>query len=480
MPIMRNAKFLFLLPALLPFFLTVLIVSPAARGAAPEKPHIVLFISDDHSWHDVGAYGATDVRTPNLDKLAGEGMKFEAAFAASPTCSPSRAAMFTGLYPMRNGAHANHSLIREGVRTLPQYMKELGYRVVLAGKTHIGPREQFPFEYLKNSNVMPPGKKHVLWTDLNTLAVDELLAAHDKAKPLCLIVASHSPHVYWPDTKDYDPKKINVPPYLLDTPETRAARARYYGDVTHMDIQLGEVRASLERHGYAASTLFMFTADQGAQFPFSKWNLYDAGIRVPLLVAWPGKVKAGTTTRAMVSLVDLLPTMMQAAGAAAPPGDLDGKSFLPVIRGETDRHDDATFAVHTGDKDMNRTPMRSIRTERYKLILNLKPETRYTSHISDAQGPDGKDYWASWERLAKADKHAAEVIQRYRQRPGEEFYDVAADPYELKNLAGDPQHAKTLAELREKLKQWRLQQGENLNKVPMPEDARHGEIPYAQ
>ena len=448
-------------------------------SSAFAKPHVVLFISDDHSWHDVGAYGASDVRTPNLDKLAKEGMKFEYAFAASPTCSPSRAAMFTGLYPMRNGAHANHSLIREGVRTLPQYMKELGYRVVLAGKTHIGPREQFPFEFLANSNIMPPGKKHVLWTDLNTAAVDELLASHDKAKPLCLIVASHSPHVYWPEKTDYQSADVKLPPYLLDTPETRVARTRYYGDVTHMDDQVGEVRASLEKHGYAPDTLFMFTSDQGAQFPFAKWNLYDAGIRVPLIVAWPGKVKAATTTRAMVSLIDLLPTMMEAAGASSPPGELDGKSFMPVLRGhEPDRHRDATFAVHTGDAKMNRTPMRSVRTDRYKYIANLKPETRYTTHISDAN--DGREYWVTWEKLAESDGRAAGFVKRYRQRPAEELYDVESDPYELKNLAGDPRHGKTLAELRERLKQWRLQQGEDLSKVPMPEDARHGKIPYAQ
>jgi N-sulfoglucosamine sulfohydrolase len=461
--------------------IVALVAAPLlAQGAAspPAKPHIVLFISDDHSWHDVGAYGATDVRTPNLDKLASEGMKFEYAIAASPTCSPSRAAMFTGQYPMRNGAHANHSLIREGVKTLPSYMKELGYRVVIAGKTHIGPREQFPFEYLKESNVMPPGKKHVLWTDLNTNVIDAMLASHDKSQPLCLVVASHSPHVYWPDTKDYDPAKINLPPYLLDTPETRAARCKYFGDVTHMDVQVGEVRASLERHGFAPNTLFMFAADQGAQFPFAKWNLYDAGIRVPLLVAWPGKVKAGTSTAAMVSLIDLLPTMMEAAGSVPPSNDLDGKSIMPVLRGEASQHDEATFAVHTGDKDMNRTPMRSIRTDRWKYILNLKPETKYTTHISDAG--DGREYWVSWEQLAERDKHAAAVVARYRKRPAEELYDVASDPYELKNLADDPQHAKTLAELREKLKAWRLQQGEDLDKVPMPEDARHGSIPYAQ
>jgi uncharacterized sulfatase len=181
----------------------------------------------------------------------------------------------------------------------------------------------------------------------------------------------------------------------------------------------------------------------------------------------------------MVTLIDLLPTIMSAAGAT-PPKDLDAESFLPVIQGEAERHREATFAVHTGDAEMNRTPMRSIRTDRFKYILNLKPETRYTTHISDAGGRDGKDYWSSWERLAETDPSAASFIFRYRQRPAEELYDVQADPYELKNLAEDPQHARTLAELREKLKAWRLQQGEDLDKVLMPEDARKGSIPYAQ
>jgi uncharacterized sulfatase len=171
--------------------------------------------------------------------------------------------------------------------------------------------------------------------------------------------------------------------------------------------------------------------------------------------------------------------MMEAAGGKAP-GDLDSRSFMPVLRGAAERADEFTYAVHTGDKDMNRTPMRSVRTAQFKYIQNLKPETRYTTHISDANGPDGKVYWDSWTRLAKTDKHAAEVVQHYRHRPAEELYDVAADPYELKDLATDPKYAETLKELRENLNAWRVKQGEDLNKIPMPEDARHGEIPYAQ
>jgi N-sulfoglucosamine sulfohydrolase len=451
-------------------------------GAAPvlARPHVVLFMSDDHSWHDCGAYGAGDVRTPNIDRLAKSGMRFERAFAASPTCTPSRSAIYTACYPVKNGAHANHSLIHDGVRTWPEYFKGLGYRVVLAGKTHIGPRGSFGFEYLAGSNVMPSGKNHVLWTDLHTGAVERLLTTHEREKtPLCLIVCSHSPHVYWPPSEGYEPAKVVLPPYLLDTNQTREVRCRYYTDVTWMDRQVGEVMGAVEKHGYAGETIFVYTADQGAQWPFAKWNLYDAGIRSPLIVRWPGKVKEGAVSGAMLSLVDLLPTLLEACGGEAPKG-IDGKSFLPVLLGKADEHREEVYGAHTGDANMNRSPMRCVRTGRWKYILNLAPGNRYETHISRGAGPDGKGYWDSWVKLADADEGARRVVERYHVRPAEELYDVGADPYELKNVAGEAGNARVLADLREKVKAWRVGQGEDLGKVLMPEDARKGEVLYAR
>jgi arylsulfatase A-like enzyme len=469
-------------PVALSLLALTLLVRPAVASAADvaRRPHVVLFVADDYSWSDAGPYGATDVRTPTLDRLAREGMRFDAAIAPSPTCTPSRSSLYTGLYPFRSGAHANHSLVHDPVRSLPHFMKDLGYRVVLAGKTHVGPRPAFPFEYLPRSNVMPLGKNHVLWTDLGTDAVDQLLASHDRsARPLCLVVCSHSPHVYWPEADGYDPAALKLPPDLLDTPETRTARAGYYTDVTWMDRQVGAVLDALARHGYADDTLFAFTADQGAQWPMAKWNLYDAGVRVPLLVRWPGKVRVGGQTAALVSLVDLLPTVVEAAGGAAPAG-IDGRSFLPVLLGKADRHHDSVFASHTGDGDMNRSPARCVRTPRFKYVLNLAPHAPFKTHVSDGAGPDGRPYWDSWVRLAETDPRAARAVARFRHRPAEELYDVSVDPFEQRDLASDPAHAKALDELRATLKRWRLQQGEDLAKVPMPEDARRGNIPYAR
>ena len=427
------------------FLLLVTVSSAFAQKPATQpapRPNIVLFLADDLTWNDCGPYGSTDVHTPNLDKLATESLKFERAFAASPTCTPSRSALYSGLYPFRNGAHANHSLVKDGLRTLPHYMKDLGYRVVLAGKSHIGPREEFPFEYLENSNVMPPGKTELLWIDLNTGAIDQMLQSHDKSQPICLIAAAHSPHVFWLPNEHYDPATIKLPPYFVDTKRTRQVRCDYYTDVEWMDKQVGEVRDALVRHGYADNTLFMFTADQGAQWPFAKWNLYDAGIRTPLLVHWPGKVDKAATTRAMVSLIDLLPTMIEAAGGTAPAG-IDGKSILPVLLGKTDRHRDEVFASHTGDQAMNHAPMRCIRTDRYKYIANLAPEIPFTTHISKTGGPDG--YWQTWLNRAKNNPHAAELVRRYEHRPPEELYDLEADPSELKNIAMDPASTRSFA-----------------------------------
>lgn len=459
------------------FVLAALLICNVAFAAA--RPHIVLFIADDLTWNDLGAYGNPDVRTPNVDKLAREGMTFTRAFAASPTCAPSRSALFTGTYPMRNGAHANHSLVSSDVRTLPQYLSELGYRTVIAGKTHFGPREIFPFEYLPNSNVSPPGKPEVLWTDLGTEAIEALLKSHDKKQPLALVVAAHSPHVYWPENDGYTPANLTLKPYMVDTPETRQALAKYYTDVTKMDREVGIVRTALERHGYAKNTLFMFTSDQGAQFPFGKWSLYDAGMQVPFIATWPGHTPLGASSGAIVSLVDVLPTMVDVAGGQAPQ-NVDGRSFTAVLEGRASKHLEAAFAAHTGDGQMNRAPMRTIRTERFKYIANLRPELSYGTHIDRADGVDGRDYWNSWVKLAETDPAAARLVRRYHDKPVAELYDLSQDPFELVNLAGDPAYAGIEAQLRGKLDAWRVQQGERLDFAAMPEDAKRGKLPYRE
>jgi arylsulfatase A-like enzyme len=235
---------------------------------------------------------------------------------------------------------------------------------------------------------------------------------------------------------------------------------------------------SLAKHKLAQDTLFAYTTDHGGQWPFCKWNLYDGGIHTPLILRWPDKIKPGARTDALISTIDLLPTFIDLAGGSVP-DDIDGISFRELLAGQNLQHRDAIYATHTGDGKMNRTPMRCIRTARHKYILNLLPQQKFHTHIDAGADEDGLYYWKSWEKFAQTDARAAQVIHRYHHRPAEELYDLHDDPFERRNLATHPAHQQVLTDLRDRLKQWRIAQGEDLDRVPMPEDARLGPIRYA-
>jgi len=431
----------------------ILMVHPpvSAADADARRPHIVLFVSDDHGWADSGAYGAEDVRTPHIDQLAQQGMRFTQAFAASPLCSPSRCVLGTGLMPFRNGGHKFGTPIKPGLRTMPMYFKTLGYHTAHVGKFHHAPRKQFPYDTIIRDENGGPG----------------FIARYDDEKPLLLVVCSHSPHTPWTLNEIYDPAKIKLPPNFVDTPETRRQRTEYYTEVTMMDDQLGKVVNALRDRGWEDNTLVVYTSDQGANWPFAKWCLYDAGIRVALIVRWPGRVSAGDVSDAMVSLADLLPTFLEAANADAPE-DLDGRSFLPVLTGERDGHRQVIFAAHTGNDNggpgiANHCPMRTVRTATHKYILNLRPEQTFTTHITGcrAGSPHYLAFWDSWVERAKTDERAAQIVHDYMHRPREELYDLTHDPYERNNLIGNRECDELLQSLRRQLADWRKTQGEN-------------------
>ncbi len=421
--------------------------------AAASKPNLVLFLADDHGYWDSSVYGSRVVRTPNMEKLAAAGLTFTNTFSGAAICIPSRAIIASGLCSHRNGAIANGREMKKGIKTLPTYLSELGYRVAHFGKSHFLPAANYQDWEAVRSETIGQG---ALNNDLDTAAFDRWLRGRGAAdtRPLCLIVCSHSPHVIWDKNVDYDPAKVELPPSFVDTPETRTARVNYYTDITKMDTQLGEVMASVEKH-LGANTLFLYTSDNGAQWPFGKWTLYDGGIRLPMIAVWPGVSPRGKRTEAMISFTDILPTFIELAGGKQPTS-LDGRSFAAVLRGKARRHRTEIFASHTADNNgqMNCYPMRAVRTERYKYIRNLYPEFSYQTHIDRALGRDGRDAWNSWVRKAQSDPQAAEIVRRYHRRPAEELYDVQQDPHETRNLANDPAQAKVLEELRRKVDAW--------------------------
>jgi len=414
---------------------------------------VVVFLTDDQSQLDASPYGS-DLPTPHLQRLAEAGITFTRAYVASPSCAPSRAALLTGLMPARNGAEANHSKPRAGVIKWPAYFQRLGYEVVAFGKvSHYRHTADYGFDHFAHDTF----HEHVAIP----AAVEWLKQRpRDDAKPLCLMIGSNWPHVPWPEEHpQIDPAKLTLPAGSIDTPATRAWRARYVAAVRKADDDLGLVLDAVREH-LPPETLVLFSSDHGAQWPFGKWNLYEAGVCVPLVVSWPGVVKAGTRTDAMVQWVDLLPTLLEAAGGQAP-AEIDGRSFLPVLRGEARSHRERIFTTHSNDNRFNVYPSRAVRDERWKYIRNLHPEYAFTTHIDLVAGRLGqRAFFSTWEAAAKIDSAAATILQRYHARPADELYDLAVDPHEQHNLAADAQHAARLAALQAELDAWMRAQGD--------------------
>jgi uncharacterized sulfatase len=232
--------------------------------------------------------------------------------------------------------------------------------------------------------------------------------------------------------------------------------SRYLAEITYYDGQVGMILDLLKKHGLAENTLVIVTTEQGSSFPFGKWTCYDTGLQTAFIARWPGKISPDTVTSAMIEYVDVLPTFIEAAGGK-PPEVLDGKSLLPVLTGKSNEHKDHVFGIHTTRGIINGSDyfgIRSVRGRRYKYILNLTPEVTFTNACTNSEP------FLSWKKQAVDDKDAAEKVRRYQHRPAEELYDMEQDPFEWNNLAGQPEHAKTQAELKKQLAAWMTGQGD--------------------
>ena len=424
-----------------------------------KKPNIVVYLSDDHGWEYLGCYGNTHIQTPYLDSLAEDGIRLTHAFTPTPTCAPSRSTLYTGLYPARHGAMGNHTECHSYLTALPNTLRELGYRVAIAGKTHVKPETLFDFEYI--GGFLPKRAEHnrkYRAEGLDTAPVERFLSNHRQEnpnQPICLILGDSNPHVTWEPNKIYDPDTLPLPPYIADTPIARNALANYYQDITTMDTRIGKVDKMLETHGYSDDTLFIYTTDHGSEWPHCKWTLYDTGIRLPFLAKWHGEIPADTVSDAMVSHIDFLPTLIDIAGGELQ-DSLDGRSFKNILLGQQAAFRDKIYGTHTRDGNMNVFPQRCIRNNRYKYILNLMPENRWTTHFTEVEGiPESHaEVWKSWVEKAKMDSQTSQLIYLTQHHPVEELYDVAADPYEFNNLAFNMDMRPTLEKMRVDIRDW--------------------------
>lgn len=409
------------------------------------RPNIIYLHSHDTGRY-VEPYGYA-IRTPNLQRLAEQGMLFRQAHNAAPTCSPSRAALLTGMCPHSAG---QFGLVNRGFdladpsRHLVRTLRAAGYHTALAGVQHVR-RDPRTIGY---HQILETGGRKA--REVAPAAAEFLGAA--PAQPFFLTVGFSETHREFPPPAPADDARYLRPPAPLpDTPQTRTDMAAYQASVTALDQGIGLVLGALQEAGLADDTLVICTTDHGLPFPRMKCNLTDHGTGVMLILRGPGGFGGGRVSDALVSQIDLFPTLCELL-AIAPPAWLQGRSLLPLVRGETEEINDAVFAEvnYHGQYE----PQRMIRTRRWKYIRRYLD--RRVPSLANCDNSLSKELLL---RRGWADLPMAE----------EQLYDLVFDPNEAANLAGDARHADTLAEMRERLTRWMEETDDPILNGPIPE-----------
>jgi len=438
------------------FGLTICFLLMASQITSAQKPNVIIIMADDLDSRQLSCYGGKNIKTTNIDALAKEGMLFNHMIASETMCVPTRASLFTGLYPVRHGSFQNHKGVYAGLKSVGHYLGDLGYTVALTGKDHsTKPESVFPFKILKGfePNCVAPTD------DYSLKDIKEFITKRDQ-KPYCLFIMSINPHAPWTvgDPSEFNADKLVLPPHWVDTKQVRQEFTKYLAEVRRLDDQVGDVMKLLKETGQDKNTIVIFLGGQGPQFPGGKWTLYDNGQRSSMIVKWPGKVKQNTRTEAIAQYEDVTPTLVAIAGGKAVDG-LDGKSFLPVLLGKSNTLRDYAYGIHNNIPEGPPYPIRNIRDTKYKLLLNLTPDKNY--YIKYMMNPAKKDsYWMGWLAAGETSANIKKLTDRIVKKPAVEFYDLQKDPYELNNLANNPSYKKQINTYTIKLKEWMKQQGD--------------------
>ena len=443
--------------------------STIRRSVTGAQKNVLLIISDDHGYDQLGCYGNSVIKTPNLDAMASRGVRFTNAFAIAPSCSASRGSLLTGLYPHQNGQcghehNWHHFSLLDWVETIPSLLKKNGYRTGLIGKLHVGSKSNLTFDYRVE------GKEIMGNRDAMKIAqcAGEFFG-QETDKPFFLLIGYSDPHrddqgpsgmrnvenfsgfandKTYPGiipTK-YRPEDVRVPDYLPDIPEVRAELADQYESVTRLDTSVGRVLENLKKSGRDGDTLVIYISDNGIPFPGAKTTLYDSGTKIPMIILSPEITTGGVVNQALVSLVDLMPTILDWASIKPPKYKLPGRSLKNILNASDDPTRQEVYCSHTFHEITMFYPMRALRTRKHKYILNLHPELEF---------PFATDLFVSktWQGIVsrRLEMMGKRSTQSYLYRPKEELYDVESDPAESVNLAGNPQYDGVLKELTAKL-----------------------------
>lgn len=439
-----------------------------AVAQGQNRPNILLVLSDDHSVPHVGCYGNRDIRTPNLDRFAAAGMRFDRNYVMCPQCAPSRASMMTGRSPVAIQMTRFSAPLPMDVRTYPEVLRAHGYFTGVAGRTyHLNGeagdgdpliREIYDKHHLRT---FPERLDYVRTGNMRTgiTQFSEFLDLRPKNKPFFLQLCSNDPHrVFGPNMarEPHDPAKLKLPAHFPDTPLTREDFGYYYDKISRFDDDFGTVMKMLQDRGLAENTLVAFLADNGAALLRGKGTLYEFGIHVPLIVRWPGRIKPGRASSELVSAEDLAPTFLEAAGVSTPK-EMTGRSFYKHLAGEAfegRRHLFAERGAHhiylptqSAAFDLGRCVV----GRRHKLIYNAIWQIPYepVDFASTA-------FWKDLRERNAAGKLSPELSRMYFSptRPMFELYDLEKDPSEFDNLAGRREAAAIEQELRTALIEW--------------------------
>jgi N-sulfoglucosamine sulfohydrolase len=431
--------------------------------ASGKRARNVLLIVADDQGYDLSCCGGR-VKTPVLDNLAASGTLFTQGYATVSSCSSSRATLYTGLYSHTNGmyglAHDVHNFsLLDDVKTLSWMLKRAGFATALVGKKHVKPDALLPYDaWLAPEQ---PGIRDVAFM------------AHEAGRwiraqsgtPFFLTMGYSDPHRdsvnfgntrAWPEVKReiYSPADVLVPAHLPDLPAVRQDLAQYYESVSRLDSGVGILLRELREAGHEDDTLVIYLSDNGRPFPGAKDNLYEPGLHLPLIIRSPQQRRHGVRNGALVSWIDVAPTILDWTGVAPPENyfyaPLPGRSLLPILEETAPQGFDRVFATHSFHEINQYYPMRSIRTRQYSYFLNLEPSLAVPV-ASDVQ------LSPSWRAITATPgaKLGRRTLEAFLHRPSEELYELTADPDEVVNLAGDAAHAAALADLRVQLHGWR-------------------------
>jgi uncharacterized sulfatase len=438
----------------------------SAGGQMPKKqPNILFCLADDWSWPHAGIAGDKVVKTPTFDRVAREGILFENAFVSSPSCTPSRGAMLTGQWHWRLEEGANlWSTLPAKFDVYPDLLESAGYHVGYTRKGW-GPGYNEPGGRTRN----PAGPRYKNFT--------EFLNARPQDRPFCFWFGSTDPHRPYKRRSGVESgmnlRDVEVPACFPDSPQVRTDICDYYWEVQRFDTEVGGLLKILEDKGELDNTLVVISGDNGMPFPRCKSNLYDLGTNVPLAARWPEAVRGGRVVQDFISLTDLAPTFLEAAGLKPTP-DMTGLSFMNILTsdksGKVDRRRDHVLTgkerhVPAQESGPAGYPMRAIRTHDFLYIRNYKPDRwpsgapkGYAEPVQiDVSRPRGTHFGyadvdaaptKSYMIKYQDEPQVAELFElAFAKRPAEELYDLRTDPGQLNNLAGEPQYAMTKSKL---------------------------------